>query len=96
MSKIWNNTLQNMEWRVHDGQNVSFWKDDWLKLGYPLHQKSLVSLTKDQLKATMLDFVNDDRELDWDLLQHLLPTDMWPKICSVYPPKQDARSTSAV
>ena len=81
--------MQNLKWRVQDCQSISFCLDDWLNLRYLISKKTLAPIAKEDLATSVQDFIINNGDWTWDLLQSFVPLESWFKICLVFPPKID-------
>ncbi|CAL8132777.1 unnamed protein product [Prunus armeniaca] len=55
---LWSQVLNGLKWRVGNGDNILFWKDNWAGCG-PLENFATISLSDDLLEWTVSDFLTE-------------------------------------
>ncbi|CAL8122129.1 unnamed protein product [Prunus armeniaca] len=79
---LWSQVLNGLKWRVGNGDNILFWKDNWAGCG-PLENFFTISLSDDLLEWTVSDFLTEQGwNTNW--LLGCLPLDVVQKIHCIH------------
>ncbi|CAL2241387.1 unnamed protein product [Prunus armeniaca] len=79
---LWSQVLNGLKWRVSNGDNILFWKDNWAGCG-PLENFFTISLSDDLLEWTVSDFLTEQGwNTNW--LLGCLPLDVVQKIHCIH------------
>ncbi|CAN1768790.1 Putative ribonuclease H protein At1g65750 [Linum perenne] len=73
--KVWNHTLQGIQWSIKDGQKTHFWSDRWLDSGILLRDFALNAQGVD-LSLSVSDFTLPDGNWNLDALSGCLPNEV--------------------
>jgi hypothetical protein len=72
ISRVWEQMLEGVLWKVKDGRTCRFWTDSWLEEGCVLSNEVDITVWEDEEEAKVADFVIDGGEdWDWSKLQAL-------------------------
>lgn len=92
-SNFWNNVLNtweefrsNLVWNVGNGEDVHFWKDNWLPNCDLLEACRSTSISNDDANLPIIHFMSYNGEWNWGLIENLLPMEIIQKISSYPPP----------
>ncbi|CAN1852510.1 Putative ribonuclease H protein At1g65750 [Linum perenne] len=83
--KVWNYTLQGIQWSIKDGKKTRFWSDRWLDSGILLRDFATNAQGVD-LSLSVFDFTLHDGNWNLDALHDCLPHTVVMQIMGMTPP----------
>ncbi|CAN1127767.1 Putative ribonuclease H protein At1g65750 [Linum perenne] len=83
--KVWNYTLQGLQWSIKNGRGTSFWNDKWLDSGMVLRDFAVNDQGVDLL-ASVSNFVLPDGNWNVELLSNCLPHGALVQVIGMSPP----------
>ncbi|CAN1835862.1 Putative ribonuclease H protein At1g65750 [Linum perenne] len=83
--KVWNYTLQWLQWSIKNGRGTSFWNDRWLDSGMVLRDFAVNDLGVD-FSASVSNFVLPDGNWNVELLSNCLPHGALVQVIGMGPP----------
>lgn len=73
LMKVWDKTVQGIQWVIRDGAKVRFWLDKWVDDGDPLIHMALGTVPLCQRERVVQDSITEDGNWCWHEFQHFLP-----------------------
>ena len=86
---VWKNVKARVKWSLGDGKKVKFWLDNWVFDNKPLLFHATGLIPPMLLDLTIADCVTREGNLQWDLFNHLLPSQILLHISACKPPCVD-------
>ncbi|CAN1771048.1 Putative ribonuclease H protein At1g65750 [Linum perenne] len=83
--KVWNYTLQGIQWSIKDGRKTRFWLDRWLDSGIILRDFVLNSQGVD-LSLVVADFILPNGSWNLEAISGCLPNEVVVQIMGMTPP----------
>ncbi|CAN1353255.1 Putative ribonuclease H protein At1g65750 [Linum perenne] len=83
--KVWNHTLNGIQWSIKNGKKTNFWKDRWLDSGETLLEHAL-DIQGVDLSLSVSDFMLADGIWDLDKLSNCLTNDAVLQVFGMTPP----------
>ncbi|CAN1127155.1 Putative ribonuclease H protein At1g65750 [Linum perenne] len=92
--KVWNHTLNGIQWSIKNGKKTNFWKDRWLDSGDILfeHAKDIQGV---DLSLAVSDFVLDNGMWDLNKLSDCLTNDAVLQVFGMSPPNNQLGDDTA-
>lgn len=83
--KFWNLVINNIRWRIYDGQVTHFCTDTWMG-DSPLFVNARRDISTVELERYVRSYVTNEGDWDWNALNPFLSTGDFMKMAAILPP----------
>ncbi|PKI66402.1 hypothetical protein CRG98_013204 [Punica granatum] len=77
---------KGLGWQIQSGFRARFWNDQWVSGSGPLADYAVISLSDEEVQATIHSYVTESRRWDWEQIAPLLNNSSLLHIASVVAP----------